>query len=118
MQDKGVQDGRKPRKKDSEEDVRLRSTPHSSTDEPTSQKMNIDKEIAQKDNISASTDGVIRPLSSADVDGSISPSAIPSGYGIHSPVRVNLKIGSEHTRDGEGREVEFMFTPGSDDYKV
>ena len=48
----------------------------------------------------------------------LSPAAVPNRYDLNSPVKVNLKIDREHTADGEGREVEFIFNPGNDDFQV
>jgi hypothetical protein len=36
----------------------------------------------------------------------------------NEPVTVNLKISKEHTADGSGRQVEFVFNPQSDNFEV
>lgn len=64
----------------------------------------------------AASDVSVSVDNSADSAAQTTP--IFSGYDNCSPVHVNLKISREHTLDGEGREVEFMFHPSNDDFQV
>lgn len=114
VQDKGVQDGRRPQIADTEDSPSSEAAP-----------------IGVAAPISVAPVPTIAPLPADAVQSRaggeagnvaalriICPGEIPHGYDISSPVRVNLKIDKEHTSDGEGREVEFMFNPESDNYKV
>lgn len=102
-EDRGVQDGRRPTEEDIEEDDNAGAS--IATTAPSI--------VAPKQ---ASPPAAVNK--GATAHRVVNPTSVSSGYDISSPVKVSLKIGREHTADGEGREVEFIFNPNNDDFEV
>lgn len=106
LQDKGVQDGRRPQQADVEED-----------DVDSDNSAQLRMAPVSRPPVVVRTHSLPDPAPEASQP-VLSPSSAPNRYDVNSPVKVSLKIDREHTVDGEGREVEFIFNPGNDDFQV